>query len=297
MVSNAIPIISYIDKALSKETRRTRNDYYKDFQLSIRVSPDGLSFNILDLERNRHLALVSYLLQEIPDFDELVKELNSIFNEHELLQRYYASTRVLLETPKSTLVPSALFEKSRVNDYLKFNHIINRREEAGYDQMNNLEAFNLYAIPIKLKEFFKTKFARFKMLHYLSPLIDLLLLLTKNQPATDKVYVNVRNNVFDLIYIDKGKLIFANSFSYRTPEDFAYFLLYSMEQLQLNPEEVQLILLGEIDKSSKLYEIIYRYIRHINFIRRNEFFKYSYVFDELPDWHFYNLLNLAQCEL
>jgi hypothetical protein len=70
-----------------------------------------------------------------------------------------------------------------------------------------------------------------------------------------------------------------------------------LEELQLNPESIEMTLLGEIDKSSSIYEVLYKYIRNIDFIERNDFYSYSYAMDELPAHFFYNLLNVGSCEL
>jgi hypothetical protein len=38
------------------------------------------------------------------------------------------------------------------------------------------------------------------------------------------------------IIIQNQKLLFFNSFDYQTPEDFIYYVLFTAEQLSLNPE-------------------------------------------------------------
>jgi len=55
-----------------------------------------------------------------------------------------------------------------------------------------------------------------------------------------------------------------NSFEYQTKEDFIYYILFTAEQLKLNPETFKLQLLGEISEESDLFKIAYRYIRNIS---------------------------------
>jgi hypothetical protein len=76
-----------------------------------------------------------------------------------------------------------------------------------------------------------------------------------------------------------------------------YFLGYVLEYLELNPEIVMVTLLGEIEKDSALYEIAYKYVRNIRFGVRNEDFKFSYVFDDLPRHFYFPLIHLQQCGL
>lgn len=297
MSANAIPITSFIDKSLKKGSKKSVADYYKELFLSIRVSLDGFSFSVYEPEKNKHLALVSYLLQEIEDYDVLCEELNDIFSKEELLQRYYPKVNVLFESAKSTLIPLPLFDPNELKTYLKFNHALHPKEEVHYDKLINLEACNVYAVPKVLKEKLRDKFAKYNISNFNSSLIEVLLINHKNQNLNNTVFVNIRNSSFDVIYIDGLKLVLINTFRYRTKEDFAYFLLFVLNQLKLNPEEVKIVFMGEIDKNSNLYEIAYKYIRYIEFIERNDYFKYSYVFDDVPTNHQYNLLNVNMCEL
>ncbi|MBT8274494.1 MAG: DUF3822 family protein, partial [Bacteroidia bacterium] len=98
--------------------------------------------------------------------------------------------------------------------------------------------------------------------HYSSVLIESILLLEKNT-ASEKMYAHVGKHHFEILVIDTNGLKLFNIFEYQTKEDFIYYILFTAEQLQLNPEEFELILLGHIDEGDELYDIAYTYVRHI----------------------------------
>jgi Protein of unknown function (DUF3822) len=296
MSANAQLIAKHIDKSLTRETKKSASDY-KAYSLSIRVSLDGFSFAVYDQDKNRFLALNAYSFEGLKDDDDLCKELHGIFLSNELLRRYYPNIRVLFEGTKSTMVPFPLFDINEKRTYLEFNHKLSANEDVFHDELTNLEAYNVFAAPKQLHAFFKDKLARFKFIHYTSSLVETLLINHKNQNLENSIFVNVRDTSFDVVFIKGQKLKLLNSFRYRTQEDFAYYLLHVLYQLNLNPENVKVVFLGSIDKNNKLYEIMYRYIRNIGFIGRNEYFKYSYVFDNMPSSYYYNLLNAQLCEL
>lgn len=297
MPSNAVLIASHIDKSLSKEAKRSHSDYYREYSLTVRLSTDGFSFSILDLERNKYIALESYILQEITSFGDLAHEAGAIIDQNDLLKRYFPKVLILFESNKTTIIPSALYDPSELNSYLKFNHKLTRDEEIIADRLVNLEAYNIHAVPDCIKEKLRDKFANFRLVNYSSALIESILISNKNQPIENTLFINARSSAFDVVYIEGRQLGLFNSFRYRTKEDFAYFLLFAIEQLKLNPESVKIVLMGEIDKNSNNYEIVYKYIRNIEFAERNDFFKYSYVFDDIPSWYYYNLINANLCEL
>ena len=55
-----------------------------------------------------------------------------------------------------------------------------------------------------------------------------------------------------------------NSFDYKTPEDFIYYILFTAEQLMLNPEYFKLEVLGAINEDDEYYKIVYKYVRNIS---------------------------------
>jgi hypothetical protein len=110
-----------------------------------------------------------------------------------------------------------------------------------------------------------------------------------------KVFLNLRDGQFDLLVFNGNQLVYCNGFHFRTPEDVAYYVIFVYEQLNLNPEETGLCLLGNVEKLSPVYDLLFRYIRLIEFMGRNEGFKYSYLFDEIPGHSYFSLLTPALC--
>ncbi|MBQ0740483.1 DUF3822 family protein, partial [Aquimarina celericrescens] len=86
----------------------------------------------------------------------------------------------------------------------------------------------------------------------------------KNNISTT-VFANINEISFDIVVISKGNLILSNTFPYQTKEDFLYYLMYTTEQLKLNPEEFKLVILGNLLKDSDFFKIAHKYIRNISF--------------------------------
>ena len=68
----------------------------------------------------------------------------------------------------------------------------------------------------------------------------------------------------DIIVLDNKKLIYFNSFTYETKEDFIYFLLFALEQLELDPATVRVRLFGAIEEGDPYYDMCYRYIQNVS---------------------------------
>jgi hypothetical protein len=196
-----------------------------------------------------------------------------------------------------SLIPKPLFDKKHLADYLMFNHLPVANEKIHHDQLPNLDAVNIFSIPGDLLSVLKKPYRGVPVNHFSSALIENLLIRNKNIDEGHMLFVNVRKQWLDVIVLDGRKLLFFNSFQYRTKEDFAYYLIYVLEQLGLNPEKAALVLMGEILKTSDIYNIIFKYVRNVDFIQRSIDYGYSYIFDDIPAHFYYNLLNLQRCEL
>lgn len=125
---------------------------------------------------------------------------------------------------------------------------------------------NTVFIPyVNINNFFIDQFGAFNYKHASTILVQTLLNASKKQ-RDKKMFVHVSASHFEIVVVQNQKLLFFNSFEYQTPEDFIYYILFTAEQLQLNPEYFTLDLIGAITKENPLFQIAYKYIRNVSLI-------------------------------
>ncbi|MEZ4782000.1 MAG: DUF3822 family protein [Flavobacteriaceae bacterium] len=88
--------------------------------------------------------------------------------------------------------------------------------------------------------------------------------LVYNNKDETTMYVNVTEQHFEIIVLKGNNLILYNTFEYSTKEDFIYYILFTAEQLELDPEAFPLVLIGNISENDNFYNIAYTYIRHVS---------------------------------
>jgi hypothetical protein len=162
--------------------------------------------------------------------------------------------------------------------------------------LKNNQAVNIYYLPNFVVEKAKDFWPNVNLLHFSTAMIESLSINFKNKVDKKTLFVNLRDDCFDVVYFKENKLHFYNSFDFHTKEDFIYFLLISIEQLMLNPEDVNLIISGNIKETDQTYKMIHQYIKNYSFISRNDNYSYSFVLDELKYYKYYILFNALQCE-
>ena len=124
---------------------------------------------------------------------------------------------------------------------------------------------SVYIPYVNINNFLIDNVGSFDYKHANSILVEKILDNSRNNDEK-KMVVNFNPDHFEVIVVQNQKLLFFNSFEYQTPEDFLYYLLFTAEQSNLNPEIFPLELLGTIDQNDPFYAIAYKYIRNISFL-------------------------------
>ncbi|MEA3504471.1 MAG: DUF3822 family protein, partial [Bacteroidota bacterium] len=190
--------LKYQDESLNLATP-------EKYILSIRISPDGFSFSVLDGMRSKFVAYHLFRFRSA-DSISLCKEVDAVYEKNPWLKGNFRKVFVLLETPKSTLIPEPLFENSEKELYLKFNHTLNSYEQIAFDYLKNVDAYNVFALPDCLKFRMQKYYKRYQIVHFSTPLIESLLINNKNANLDKTIFLNVRQKNIDIILLKNQSL-------------------------------------------------------------------------------------------
>lgn len=257
-------------------------------ELSIQLSLSGLSFCILQKDINTITALKQFYFDKKLNPFQVLDQLKHTFNSEASLQNNFNNVNIIHDNELSTLVPKPLFKEECLADYLKFNSKILKSDYITYDDITINDSVNVYVPYTNINNYIYDMFGTFTFKHVSTVLIEQVLLLEKNSDST-KVYINVSKNHFEIIVINNAELLLYNTFEYNSKEDFIYYILFTLEQLKLNPESTNMVFIGNITENDELYAIAYKYIRHINFGNRYE--NYNYIEKPKTDYSDFILLK------
>ena len=236
------------------------NDLHK---LSIQVSLDGLSFCILDTVQNSIVASKQKRFgKELTPY-QLQKELQEMIREYRVTDYGYTAVVVIHKNPLFSLVPKDLFDENELANYMKFNVKILANDMMAYDEIEQQDMVNVYVPFMNINNYIYELFGAFDYLHSGTVLIQAL--LQGNTESREPVcFVHAADEQMDIIVLENKKLVYFNSFTYETKEDFIYFLLFALEQLNLDPTSVLVRLFGTLEEGDPYYDICYRYIQNVS---------------------------------
>ncbi|MEZ4797657.1 MAG: DUF3822 family protein [Flavobacteriaceae bacterium] len=242
--------------------------------LSIQVSLNGLSFCILNSDNNSitHYSNIKFAKTLNPT--EVLQQLKDHLATNKVLQQDFANVYLIHENELSTLVPKSLFNEDNLADYLKFNAKILNNDYITFDDLTQGDIVNVYVPYVNINNFLYDSFGDFEFNHFSTLLLNAVFSIHKKKEETT-MYVNVSKNHFEIVVVKGNSLILYNTFEYKTKEDFIYYILFTSEQLELNPEEFPLILVGNISENDELYNMAYTYIRHVSIYENESSFNMS----------------------
>lgn len=286
------PAFRLIDKSFDRNLSSASH-------LSFILSLSGFAYCILDLKQNRLTALEEITFRKQPNYEALCSQLKSFLSQTPTCNAGFKSISAGIYNETATLIPSALFDENKKREFLQFNFSAESRLTgmAESDFLQEMELFNVYDAPAIIAKTFKEIYGKAKVSHFSSSLIESLFIDNKFKAGL-KIYLHFFQKKpygsvsrFEMIILKDGKLLLFNSFYFQEKEDIAYYLLFALEQLNINPGNTAVTMLGNIQKTDEAVDLMSSYVRSVEFGSRPGNFEASPVFDELPSHFYYALLS------
>lgn len=242
-------------------TNITSKNYKK---LSIQVSLSGFSYCCFDTLNNVITSFKEIQFDNTNKTAKIEDLLTDAFKKNPELKGNYDDVMVIHTNNLSTFVPTALFDENYLGSYLQYTKKVFETDFFTFDRIPNYEMNSVYIPYVNINNFLIDNVGSFNYRHANTILVEKLLDNSRNDDEK-KMVINFNPGNFEIIVVQNQKLLLFNSFEYQTPEDFIYYILFTAEQLSMNPESFRLEFLGTISDNDPFYQIAYKYVRHISF--------------------------------
>jgi hypothetical protein len=264
----------------------------ENYELSIQVSPDGLSFCLLDSIRNKFVLIRSFEPEENKYFN--TDKISELLSKDDFLTKRYKKVSFLMPSPKFTLVPAPLYDPGKKYEYFKFNHNLEENNIVLVNKANDPDAFLVFSVSKTICDLMNSFYPGVYPYHQIKLLLDHISSFKKSVKGNYK-HIHVERDFFNLILFNDNVLKFCNSFTYRNISDILYYVLNVFKKLDIKQEET-IYFSGLTEKYDDLSSGFSLYIRNIKFAEPSGNFTFSYVFNDMELHRFLNLFNLVNCE-
>ena len=254
-------------------------------------------YGVIDQDRQKAVVMKDYQMVNDSDTEEDYTPgfFNRILDEDEILQELNPGKIVLsVYSQQQSLVPNPLFSKDHLKEILGLTCIINNGQDVYADAIISANAHSIYGVSAALLEETGNRFKNASLFHAGSAFIESQIRLNKHESEA-KVSVLIRNQYFDVVITQGSDLKLYNSYRFHSSEDIMYYLLFTMEQLQLNPDQIAVRCYGEIEKISSHWMLARKYIRNISMGEKPEGVSYSYGIEKFSSHQYYPLFIQELC--
>ena len=253
--------------------------------MTIQFSLGGFSYALLDSVSDTIIGMEYYPLDALADSSEVVKVMERILDSKGLNNKPFQSVTCLIDDRIHSFIPTEVFDEKEAITYLDFSFQISSEQIVLTEKLMTEPCFNVFAMPKALYTKITSKWDNTRITHTSTVFVKSIL---EYAPEGKVVFVNVRNRDFDMVIVNDGKLLFYNNFKFNTKADFAYFLLFALEQNQMSSLVVPVCFSGLILPNSEIIELCSRYIKYFMFIEDRHILQVSETLGEVP-YQYYHL--------
>ena len=235
------------------------------YTLSIRVSADGFCFALHHPEQVGEYAFMPYEVDpRLPVPANLKRAKESL----SMLSHTYGHTNLLIVDSPYTLVPAEYCSPEAVRDmYLQNFPLTPSHQQVECGDVCGGKVKLLYAVDKALMHWADILFPGAVVSHSLQPILTYLI-----NAGARSFLVNIHEKKADVIYVDAGRLQFANTFDYANPDDAAYYVLGVWQALGLSQTDDALTLAGKASDLRALRRTLERFVRHVDVVQRAAMF-------------------------
>lgn len=254
--------------------------------MALNIYSKWLQIGISDLSTKEHVYFNSFKINSWKnDFEP--------FFEYEFgNSKFKQVTACLLET-ENVLVPSGLYSDELKRELFEFSLGEQKKIDLKSETIRGIDSVNIFNEKADIQAALGQTVKNFKIKHCQSILLQLLSRETKSSEE-NRAYIHIEEAFFDLFIFNASKLKLANRYSYKTPEDFIYFLLNCIEVLELDIKKLPLFLMGKVEQDDDLHSLISNYFEEVLFMKNAGIFKYSDSYSDSEHSN-YLLFNQVLC--
>ncbi len=284
-------------KLLKREKDSSFNiDSLERYDLLLLLGPVDLQIGVLDIAEQRILLIEDYILPGINGIEDRLDRYRLIFNDHHLLlANFWNEVKVSFKNRKFSLVPENLFDTQNPTVFLNINAPYDEDTESMHTiSMDDQGLTIVYAVEKMILNHIHATYpkADFKIVPHCASFIK----------GFNNFLKDASGN-YDCIYIDRfglhqavfkeGGLKYYNLFPVNKFEDYERYISMVTSHNGLDIEKDNFILWGYMGSKSDHFQELKKKFPRLELGQRPRDLKLGYMFDEIPEHQYFDLLSLC----
>lgn len=264
--------------------------------LCIEVDERRIRFCIIRDENMECIWLEDYGFQVVLSKSDVFERLKKIFTGHLLWSsNHWKNVRIAINSHAFSLIPKLIFDQDSIKDYLEFalGNAIPEDDRVLYHELPIVHANNVFSIPTLWYDWMINHFesSNIAFYHLTSPLIIGALVSHAEHQELRIASAYFEKDYFTLIISEGEQLILCNRFRFSQPQELAYIMLFTFNQLNFLPEEIKVLVYGEITLTSNLFMELSKFFPNLQIGKGPTTLKYSPQCSDISGHRYFGLFN------
>ena len=224
--------------------------------------PDGLSFwGYIPAEKDSFF-METFLFD--PNMT-VVDSLRNVFFANPCFSYPYQSCYVLNTSAKYTMVADPVFVEKEKERLFFFCHPKDKSLKVLAQPIKVLSASILFGVDKEIYAFLLRSLVNPHFIHSLSPLI--IAWINKSRLIFPKLmHVVVHENTIDVLCVEHGELLFANSYDYENYNDVIYYIMYICKQTGFHQLDDYLTISGMKTLCLSVLSVVCKYVKKTDYL-------------------------------
>ena len=262
--------------------------------LLIHIGLETFKYAVIDNGREQLKALV---VLELPDVNSQSGLMSAIENLPESAKQFkfsYNKIKIAFDTFHFTFIPQELYNESEKSGYAKFIQPV----LASAPLVNDIKSVNIKnvsAIDSKLHETLNKLFNKPRIFNQASSFVEGIQKINSDRKASS-LFIDIHTKHIQIAWINSSKLMFYNIFECVNLDEFNFYLLSLIDQLNIDTGQTRVILSGKTTPDDDYYQRIQKYFSEISLANTRQLVKYPQKFEKVLSQTYFSLISLNLCE-
>jgi hypothetical protein len=228
----------------------------------------------------------------------LTEVISEVFQSHPVLSAGpWQEIRISVNSPSFTLVPQLLYRKEYAGSYLALMRgSALPAHEFAQAYLHESEGFlSVFNLSHPLADYFAGIYPLqpLRFVHQTSALIQATADLDRRSLSPQGVWLYFEDEFVTVVCRRDHQLRFCNRFGYKNAQDLTYYMLYVLDEQQMDPAEVSVALYGEITPFADSFSELSRFFAHLSFGHVPPSLHLNSAFDDAPEHRYLSLYGLT----
>lgn len=252
--------------------------------LLVKISPDNFSYAIIHQDDNKVIAVF-----DEQECENGIKQLANRLKSDPYLAFTYNEVKVAVYTTNSIFVPAAFEDHQSENLHLSF--FTQAPTTSLYRTKHPVFGFTtIFSLTQFTEDLLQQSLTASKKFQHSASLLKLAETITNAAILLDFTVGTV-----NILYVKDKKVVFQQYYEIENVEEFNYYLLLIINQLNILAKETTVYVSGIIDETDEKYDLLQKSFEAVSFLNPNQALLNQDVLSDMPAHYYTTLLALDQC--